>query len=95
MLGTCLLYVGAVLINNGYCGIAGVDGKSGAVMKIFAGLIGVIIQSLNLSWGNVFPVVQDSDRFANASCFQWDALETGTPCFYISLAGGNVSLRFG
>ena len=77
MLGTCLLYVGAVLINNGYCGIAGVDGKSGAVMKIFAGLLGVIIQSLNLFWGNILPTAQGSDAFASVSTFQWYAAGTG------------------
>lgn len=77
MLGTCLLYVGAVLINNGYCGIAGVDGKSSAVMKVFAGLLGVIIQSLNLFWGNFVPVAQGSDGFASVTVFQWYAAATG------------------
>ena len=54
MLGVCLLYVGAVLINNGYCSLAGVDKKSSAVMKVFAGAIGIIIQTLNLVFGNLF-----------------------------------------
>lgn len=78
MLGVCLLYVGAVLINNGYCSLAGVDKKSAAVMKIFAGGIGIIIQTLNLLFGNIAPVFQGSiNNFASTETFQFYAAATG------------------
>ncbi len=78
MLGVCLLYVGAVLINNGYCSLAGVPKKSSAVMKIFAGVIGLIIQTIALVMGNVSPAAQGSvTGFATTDTFQFYAAATG------------------
>ncbi len=77
MLGVVLLYVGAVLINNGYCSLAKVDKKSTAVMQIFAGLLGVIVQIITLVDGNFAPNAQGSDGFASTDTFQWYAAATG------------------
>ncbi|MDO5336239.1 MAG: AmiS/UreI family transporter [Eubacteriales bacterium] len=54
MLGVCLLFVGIVLINNGICSLAGVDGKSAAVMNIFTGGLSLFINFTNLVQGNYY-----------------------------------------
>ncbi len=77
MLGVVLIYVGAVLINNGYCQLAKVEGKSAAIMKIFAGLLGVIVQTITLVMGNIMPLAQDSTNIISVDTFQWYAAATG------------------
>lgn len=54
MLGVCLLFVGAVLINNGVCGLAHVDKRSTAVMDIFVGGLSVVINVIALVRGDYY-----------------------------------------
>ncbi len=77
MLGVVLLYVGAVLINNGYCTLANVDKKASAVMKIFAGALGVVAQTITLVMANISPISQGSNGVVSVDTFQWYAAATG------------------
>ena len=54
MLGVCLLFVGAVLINNGLCGLAHVDKRSAAVMNLFVGGLSIVINVISLVVGNYY-----------------------------------------
>lgn len=54
MLGVALLFVGIVLINNGICNLSGVDKKSTAIMNFFTGGISLIINTINLAYGNYY-----------------------------------------
>lgn len=54
MLGVSLLFVGIVLINNGMCTFYKVDGKSGAVMNIFTGVLSLFINFVSLAQGNYY-----------------------------------------
>lgn len=54
MLGVCLLFVGIVLINNGVCTLANIDGKSAAVMNILTGGLSLFINFVNLIQGNYY-----------------------------------------
>lgn len=51
MLGTILLYVGIVLISNGFAGILKIEDKSLAVMNIFTGGLSLILNLVALAWG--------------------------------------------
>ncbi len=54
MLGVCLLFVGIVLINNGCCGLWGIDGKPAAIMNFFVGGLSVVINVISLMQGNYY-----------------------------------------
>ena len=54
MLGVCLLFVGIVLINNGFCTLHSIDGKSVAIMNIFVGSLSIFINFLSLVLGNYY-----------------------------------------
>lgn len=54
MLGVCLLYVGIVLINNGFCRLYGITGKAVAVMNIFVGMLSMVINVLALIQGDFY-----------------------------------------
>ena len=54
MLGVCLLFVGAVLINNGVCSLMKVNPKAAAVMNIFVGGLSVFINFVSLVQGNYY-----------------------------------------
>lgn len=54
MLGVVLLFVGITLISNGYCGLAGVDGKSTAFLNLFTGTITFIVNTTFLLRGDYF-----------------------------------------
>lgn len=54
MLGVCLLFVGAVLINNGVCTLYQVDGRSAAVMNLLTGGLSLFINFVNLVQGNYY-----------------------------------------
>ena len=54
MLGVCLLFVGIVLINNGFCTLCKIDPKSAAIMDIFAGGISLVINIISLIQGNYY-----------------------------------------
>lgn len=53
MLGVILLYVGMVLINNGITTICDIKGKSSAVMNLFTGSLGLILNIVAISYGVV------------------------------------------
>lgn len=52
MLGLILMYVAIVLINNGICRLMRIDGKSMAVMNIFAGALSVIANIIIIIHGD-------------------------------------------
>lgn len=52
MLGLILMYVAIVLINNGICRLMKIDGKSMAVMNIFAGALSVIANIIIIIHGD-------------------------------------------
>ena len=54
MLGVCLLFVGIVLMNNGFCTLYNVDGKSTAVMNIFTGGLSVIANTIAMVQGHYY-----------------------------------------
>ncbi|EOL50632.1 AmiS/UreI family transporter [Enterococcus caccae] len=54
MLGVVLLFVGITLISNGYCGLAGVDGKSAAFINFFTGSVTFIVNTTFLLRGDYF-----------------------------------------
>ena len=54
MLGVCLLFVGAVLINNGACTLLKADRKAAAVMNIFVGGLSVFINFVSLVKGDYY-----------------------------------------
>lgn len=54
MLGVCLLFVGIVLINNGFCTLCRVPPKSAAIMNIFAGGISLVINIISMIQGNFY-----------------------------------------
>lgn len=51
MLGTILLYVGMVLMSNGFYRIEGMKDKSIAVMNIFTGGLGLILNIIAIGYG--------------------------------------------
>ena len=52
MLGVVLLYVGIVLISNGLYRLEGIQDKSNAVMNIFTGGLGLILNIIAIAYGN-------------------------------------------
>lgn len=52
MLGLVLMYVAIVLMNNGFCRLMKCDGKSTAVMNIFAGGISVVANLVTIIYGD-------------------------------------------
>lgn len=52
MLGLVLMYVAIVLINNGLCRLMKIDGKSTAVMNIFAGALSVVANIIIIVHGD-------------------------------------------
>ncbi|WP_294152687.1 AmiS/UreI family transporter [uncultured Clostridium sp.] len=56
MLGIVLLYVGAVLINNGIGRLYNIDEKSLSLMNLFAGSLAVIIDTVNAIKGDYYSV---------------------------------------
>ena len=48
------MFVGIVLINNGVCSLAKIDGKSGAVMNIFVGALSLFINLISIIHGNYY-----------------------------------------
>ncbi len=73
MLGVVLLFVGAVLINNGYCILAKVDSKSMSVMQILFAFLVFIAMILHLIFAHVSPFAVVSDGFAKTDAIQWYA----------------------
>lgn len=53
MLGIVLMYVAIVLINNGICRIANIDGKAASVMNIFVGSLSVLINLIIIVHGSI------------------------------------------
>lgn len=56
MLGIVLLYVGAVLINNGIGRLYNIDEKSLSLMNLFTGGLAVIIDTVNVIQGDYYSV---------------------------------------
>ena len=54
MLGVCLLFVGAVLINNGACTLLKADRRAAAVMNILVGGLSVFINFVSLVKGDYY-----------------------------------------
>ncbi len=54
MMGVCLLFVGAVLINNGACTLLKADKRAAAVMNILVGGLSVFINFLSLAKGDYY-----------------------------------------
>ena len=54
MLGVCLLFVGAVLINNGIGGLCNISKKAVAIMNFFTGGLSLIINVISLIQGNYY-----------------------------------------
>lgn len=108
MLGVCLLYVGIVLINNGFCRLYGVDGKSTAVMNIFTGALSIVINVLSLIQGEYYAAATGllfgfTYLFVVANnLFQLDTRPYGVyslfvaintlPCAWIDYAGGDTKM---
>lgn len=53
MLGVVLLYVGIVLISNGFYAVEGIKDKSIVVMNFFTGGLGLILNIVSISYGVV------------------------------------------
>lgn len=53
MLGIVLMYVAIVLINNGICRIAKIDGKTTSVMNIFVGALSLIANIIVIIHGDI------------------------------------------
>ena len=51
MLGCILLYVGMVLMSNGFYAVEGIKDKSIVVMNFFTGGLSLILNVVALSWG--------------------------------------------
>lgn len=56
MLGIVLLYVGAVLINNGIGRLFNIDEKSLSLLNLFTGGLAVIIDTVNVIQGDYYSV---------------------------------------
>lgn len=54
MLAVGLLFVGITLISNGYCGLAGVDKKSTALLNILTGSLSFMINTTYLLQGEYY-----------------------------------------
>ncbi len=54
MLGVCLLFVGIVLINNGFCALWKIEGWAAAVMNLFTGILSLFINFVSLVQGNYY-----------------------------------------
>lgn len=108
MLGVCLLYVGIVLINNGYTRLNNIDAKTTAVMNVFVGALSIVINVLSLIQGDYYAAATGllfgfTYLFTAANhIFALDTRAYGVyclfvaintvPCAYIDLAGGDVKM---
>ncbi|PAF46940.1 acid-activated urea channel [Helicobacter sp. 12S02634-8] len=59
MLGLVLMYVAIVLMNNGLCRLMKTDGKSTAVMNVFAGLLSVVANVIVIVHGDFENSITD------------------------------------
>ncbi len=72
MLGVVLIFVGAVLINNGYCMLAGVNKKSMAVMQVLFAFLVFVALILHLIFAHIMPFAH-SGGFASTDAIQFYA----------------------
>lgn len=56
MLGLILMYVGMVLISNGIYTISGINDKSQAVMNLFTGGLGPVLNIIDVPEGLTFGI---------------------------------------
>ncbi|MCE3038793.1 AmiS/UreI family transporter [Helicobacter anatolicus] len=61
MLGIVLLYVAIVLINNGICRLAKIDGKTTSIMNIFVGFLSIVANVIVLIHGDMAQGSADID----------------------------------